>query len=76
MSARVLLAVQGPGEAALVRAIEDSAQLVVARRCADLPELLAAAAAGHGDIALLDLEQEGVDAATLSDLKKHQVRVV
>ncbi|RRD49795.1 hypothetical protein EII12_10215 [Buchananella hordeovulneris] len=76
VSARVLLAVQGPGEAALVRAIEESPQLVVARRCADLPELLAAAAAGHGDIALLDLEQEGVDAATLADLKKHQVRVV
>lgn len=76
MSARVLLAVQGPGEAALVRAIEDSPQLVVARRCADLAELLAAAAAGHGDIALVDLEQDGVDAASLAELEQHQVRVV
>ncbi len=61
----VLCAVRGAREAAVVRALAAAPPLTVSRRCADLAELLSAAAAGHGEVAAVSadlpgLEREGV----------------
>lgn len=50
---RVLIAVTGAQESAVAAAVGASAQLSVARRCADLGEALAAAEAGVGAVVVL-----------------------
>lgn len=57
----VLCAVRGPGEAAVVRALAQAGRLSVARRCADLAELLAAAAAGLGRVVVVSADLPGLD---------------
>ncbi|WP_225224552.1 P-loop NTPase [Cellulomonas sp. JH27-2] len=63
----VLCAVQGGAEALVVQALDAHPQLQVTRRCADLTELLAAAEAGLGRLAVVSsalahLDRESVDA--------------
>jgi MinD-like ATPase involved in chromosome partitioning or flagellar assembly len=63
----VLCAVHGAAESVVVQALDASAQLQVTRRCADVAELLAAAEAGLGRIAVVSgslehLDRESVDA--------------
>ena len=74
--AGVLCAVTGPLEAALVRAIGDSARLEVTRRCADVAELLAAAAAGLGRAAVVSAGLPGLDRAAVEHLRTSGVRVL
>jgi MinD-like ATPase involved in chromosome partitioning or flagellar assembly/CheY-like chemotaxis protein len=78
MSRRVLLAVSGPDEVRIVHGLAQLGQddLHVVRRCADLAEVLAAAAGGLADLALLDLDLRGLDAAAVADLESHGVTVV
>lgn len=57
----VLCAVRGPGEAGVVRALTQVEGLSVARRCADLAELLSAAAAGLGRVAVVSADLAGLD---------------
>lgn len=76
MAVGVLCAVQGPAEAALVEAVEATAGLAVTRRCADLVELLAAAEAGLGRLALVSAELEHLDREAVAALHRHGVRVV
>ncbi len=57
----VLCAVRGPGEAAVVRALTQVGPLSVARRCADLAELLSAAAAGLGRVVVVSADLPGLD---------------
>ncbi|MCB2174939.1 MAG: hypothetical protein KQH57_03970 [Actinomycetales bacterium] len=57
----VLCAVRGPGEAAVVRALTQVGRLSVARRCADLAELLSAAAAGLGRVVVVSADLPGLD---------------
>lgn len=77
MSLPVLTAVTGAWEAPLVGALERSgAGVVVVRRCVDLPELLAAAAAGQARAVLLSADLRRLDRAALDRLAVSGVAVV
>lgn len=77
MTVGVLLALTGPGETALVQALDGPGTGVrVVRRCADVPELLAAAGAGLGTLAVVSAELHGVDRAVVARLSGAGVRTV
>lgn len=77
MTLPVLTAVTGAWEAPLVGGIERSRTgLVVVRRCADLTELLAAAAAGQGRAVLLSADLRRLDTAAVDRLAAARVAVV
>ena len=73
MTRAVLAAVDASWESELVTAVEGTAGYTVARRCADLADLLAAAAAGHGDIALVSADLRALDRPALHELASHGV---
>ncbi len=75
MTTAVIVAVRGPEEAELARAIEAHADLVVARRCADLVEAVAAVAAGVGGVVVVS-DQPRLDRAVVRALGKHGVAIV
>lgn len=74
----ILTAVSGAGwESQLVTAIDKApGGLFVARRCVDVPDLLATAAAGHGRVALLAPDFRGIDRDVLARLARAGVAVV
>jgi MinD-like ATPase involved in chromosome partitioning or flagellar assembly len=75
--ASVLCAVRGSGETAVVTALTTPGSgLAVARRCADLTELLAAAGAGAGTAAVVSGDLPGLDRETVAHLHGCGVRVV
>ncbi len=76
MALGVLCAVQGPAEALLVQAVDADGRLAVARRCADLVELLAAAEAGLGRLAIVSAELEHLDREAVAALHHAGLRVV
>ena len=78
MSVPVLTAVTGASwEAALVASLERTpAGITVVRRCVDLPDLLAAAAAGTARAVLLSAELRRLDRDALSRLEAARVAVV
>ncbi len=57
----VLCALRGDAEAAAARGLDAERGLTVTRRCADLPELLGAAAAGLGSVAVVSTDLPGLD---------------
>ncbi|WP_371163750.1 hypothetical protein ABYF32_05405 [Buchananella felis] len=71
----VLLCLEGALEEELVRKLA-SGPIYVERRCADLVELLACSSAGLGELALISLEMENVDRATVTALHRAGVKVV
>lgn len=74
MSAAVLLALAGD-DASLLRALTaPGTGLTVARRCGDLAELLAAAAAGLGQVAVIDCALDQMDLTVLDRLGRAGVR--
>ncbi|MBD8080708.1 AAA family ATPase [Cellulosimicrobium arenosum] len=75
--ATVLCAVRGPGEAGVVTALDaPGSGLQVTRRCADVVELLAAAAAGAGRVAVVSADLPSLDRDAIAHLHAHAVRVV
>ncbi|NYF99143.1 AAA family ATPase [Janibacter cremeus] len=76
MSATVLTALGPDWEGRMVEIVDRLPGVVVGRRCADLADLLAAASAGRGDVALVSGELRGLDRDALSHLTDHGVRVV
>lgn len=78
MSARlgVLGALVGDDEATVVHALASDRGLEVVRRCADLAELLAAAAAGVGRVAVVSAELPGLDREAVDHLHGSGVWVV
>lgn len=76
MSATVLTALAPDWEGRMVEIVDRVPGLGVGRRCADLADLLAAASAGHGDVALVSAELRGLDRDALRHLEDHGVRVV
>lgn len=76
MEVPVLVAVTGPGEPELVRAIAATRSLAVARRCADVVELLAVAATGRGALAVVSASYLGIDKEVVAQLQRHGVRIV
>jgi MinD-like ATPase involved in chromosome partitioning or flagellar assembly len=71
----VITAIGGSAESQVVAALEATAGYAVARRCADLAELLAAAAAGLGEVALVSADLRALDRSALGELAAHGVRV-
>jgi MinD-like ATPase involved in chromosome partitioning or flagellar assembly len=76
VSVPLLTAVTGPWEAPLVRGLEQAPGVVVVRRCADLGDLLAAAAAGHGRAVLLSADLRRLDREALARLAAAGLAVV
>jgi len=78
MTVPVLAAVSGASwEPALVAALEGgTAGLTVVRRCVDLADLLAAAAAGTARVALVSADMRRLDRDALTRLALAQVAVV
>lgn len=74
----ILTAVSGAGwESQLVATIEKAPSgLYVARRCVDVPDLLAAAAAGHGRVVLLSADFRRLDRDVVSRLAEARVAAV
>lgn len=75
MSLAVLVALTGGAEERLVREIAGASDLTVTRRCADLQELLAAAIAQVGTIAVTDTES-GLDRVMVDRLGRAGVRTL
>ena len=75
MSRTVLTAVGGAWESDLVTALEGTAGYTLARRCADVADLLAAAAAGVGEVALVSPELRALDRSAVHELTAHGVQV-
>lgn len=75
MTRSVIAALNGAWESELVTAIEATAGYTVSRRCADLPDLLAAAAAGFGQVALVSADLRALDRPALHELASHGVEV-
>jgi MinD-like ATPase involved in chromosome partitioning or flagellar assembly len=71
----VIAALNGAWESELVAAVEATAGYTVVRRCADLPDLLAAAAAGYGQVALVSGDLRALDRPALHELASHGVEV-
>ena len=77
MTVGVLCAVQGSAESIIVQAVEQTGgRLSVTRRCADLTELLAAAEAGLGRLAVVSGDLELLDREAIDLLHRAGVRVV
>lgn len=76
MTQPALTAVAPRWEVDLVAALARSAHVHVARRCADVPELLGVAAAGLGRVALLSSDLRGADRSVLDALAAHGVLVL
>lgn len=75
--ASVLCAVRGDSETVVVTALtRPGSGVTVARRCADLTELLAAAGAGAGTAAVISADLPGIDREAVAHLHEHGVRVV
>ncbi|MBD7948864.1 AAA family ATPase [Oerskovia rustica] len=75
--ASVLCAVRGSGETAVVTALTTPGSgVAVARRCADLTELLAAAGAGAGTAAIISADLPGINRESIAHLHGCGVRVV
>jgi MinD-like ATPase involved in chromosome partitioning or flagellar assembly len=71
----VIAALDGAWESDVVTAVEATAGYAVTRRCADLPDLLATAAAGHGEVALVSPGLRALDRPALHELASHGVQV-
>jgi Flp pilus assembly CpaE family ATPase len=75
VSRRVVTAVDATWEAGLVTALGATAGYTVTRRCPDLPDLLAAAASGLADVALVCAGLRALDRPALHQLHAHGVAV-
>ncbi|GAA4416833.1 P-loop NTPase [Georgenia halophila] len=77
MNVGVLLALSGPVESELVRLLDAPRSGVrVVRRCADVPEVLAAAGAGLGSLAVVGADLHGVDRSVITRLRAAGTRTV
>jgi Flp pilus assembly CpaE family ATPase len=76
VSRSVLTAVTDRWEGRLVTVLERGTDLEVARRCADLADLLAAAAAGLAAVAMVSADLRSLDRAALAHLRDCGVGVV
>lgn len=72
----VLVAVGHSWESAMASRLGEVPGLSVVRRCPDLADLLGAAAAGHGDVAIIAADVRGVDRDAVLTLARAGLRVV
>ena len=76
MTLRALTALEHDVESGVVRTVDRCLELTVVRRCADLADLLAAAAAGAGDLAVVSATLRSLDREALAELAGHGVAVL
>lgn len=76
MKLSVLVAVADRWDGQLTATLERSTSAQVTRRCADLPDLLAAAASGLAEAAVVSSDLRGLDRTVLGRLAEHGVRVL
>lgn len=76
MAATVLTALTHDWEGRMVEVVDRLPGVGVGRRCVDLADLLAAASAGHGEVALVSADLRGLDRDALAHLRGHRVTVV
>ena len=77
MTTVVLVLASGAAwEPAALQALERATGVVVLKRCIDVEDLLATAAAGQADVAVLDADAAGLDAESVALLRQHGVRPV
>ncbi len=73
----VLVLAAGAGwESAALAGLAGRTDVVVLKRCVDVADLLATAAAGQADVAVVGLDAPGLDAAAVDHLRGHGVRTV
>jgi len=73
---RVLTAIEPRHEAAVMTRLGAIATIDVVRRCPDLPDLLAAGAAGLADVAVVSAGLRGLDRDSLAQLREADVHVI
>ena len=76
---RVCVLVVGAGagwEPAALAALEARPELVVLKRCVDVTDLLATAASGQAQAAVVSVDAPGLDATAVEQLLRHEVRTV
>lgn len=76
MATTVLTALGHDWEGSMVQVVDQLPGVTVGRRCVDLADLLAAASAGLGDVALVSADLRGLDRDALAHLRAHGVAVV
>lgn len=72
----LLLAAGAPWETAALSALSGRRDLVVLKRCVDVDDLLATAATGQADTAVVAIEAPGLDLAAVDRLRSGGVRTV
>jgi MinD-like ATPase involved in chromosome partitioning or flagellar assembly len=72
----VLLAVADRWDGRLTTTLEEARSSQVVRRCADLPDLLAAAASGLAEAAVVSSDLRGLDRSSLGRLAEDGIRVL
>jgi len=72
----LVLAAGADWESPALTRLADRADVVVLKRCIDVPDLLATAAAGQADVAVVAIDSPGLDRSAVDDLRGHGVRPV
>ena len=72
----LVLAAGADWESPALTRLADRADVVVLKRCVDVPDLLATAAAGQAEVAVVAIDSPGLDRAAVDHLRGHGVRPV
>lgn len=72
----LVLAAGADWESAALTLLADRGDVVVLKRCVDVPDLLATAASGQAEVAVVALDAPGLDRAATDHLRSHAVRPV
>jgi len=72
----LVVAAGGSWEPAALAVLEKHPGIVVLKRCVDVDELLAAAASGQADAALVGVDAPGLDTRAVDQLRHHGLRTV
>lgn len=76
MIVMLVVASGGSWEPEALRVLGEHPQMVVLKRCVDLPDLLATATSGQAQVAVLGASTAGLDVAAVDHLHRHGVRPV
>jgi MinD-like ATPase involved in chromosome partitioning or flagellar assembly len=76
MVAVLIVAAGAPWESGALSALGARSDVVVLKRCVDVDDLLATAAAGQADVAVVALDAPGLDLPAVDHLRRHGVRAV
>ncbi len=76
MVVTLVLAAGAAWESPALTLLADRGDVVVLKRCVDVPDLLASAAAGQAEVAVVAIDAPGLDRAAVDHLRGHGVRPV